>query len=257
MRADTSAETARGGARIAIVTPRVSPVRQLLHVVLGRQSWCRPAFRWGRNEWHVPLSNGVRSYGDVSTDRSLTVAALMGAKGPALRGARNTRSYWRLRSKEDGDAGNPEQSEGHIGQARASRSGSGHNFASWPTGQQEGVRHEPGTEEAQMSHSHTSEYQIRIAYDNGTEELTGWMESEEQLTQTMAGLHTAPGKTYWLQARRVACPDCLDMARQVLTESPITGIPSPRYGPHNSHYLMAVGSRSRYEVFEEVLGTRR
>jgi hypothetical protein len=29
---------------------------------------------------------------------------------------------------------------------------------------------------------------------------------------------------------------------------PITDIPTPRYRPHDSHYLVAVGSRNRYEV---------
>jgi hypothetical protein len=108
-----------------------------------------------------------------------------------------------------------------------------------------------------MAHSHVNEYQIRTAYQDGTEELTGWMGSEEQLAQAMATLHTVQRTTYWLRVRNVVCSDCFDNERQVIVESPITGIPSPRYRPHNSDYLLALGSRSRYELFEAVLGIRR
>ena len=108
-----------------------------------------------------------------------------------------------------------------------------------------------------MTHSHANEYQIRIACEDGTEELTGWMHSEEQLAQAMAALHTVPGKAYWLRVRNVPCPDCFDQEQQLVVESPITDIPSPRYRPHNSNYLVAVGSRNRYELFETIVGTRR
>ena len=108
-----------------------------------------------------------------------------------------------------------------------------------------------------MAHRHMHQYQIRTAHEDGTEELTGWMYSEEQLAQTMATLRTEQGKAYWLQVQNVLCPDCSDKERHMIAESPITGIPSPRYTPHNSHYLLALGSKSRYELFEAVLGTRR
>jgi len=108
-----------------------------------------------------------------------------------------------------------------------------------------------------MAHHHVNEYQIRTAYEDGTEEVTGWMDSEEQLAQAMATLHAAQGKAYWLRARNVHCTDCFDKERQVIVESLITGIPFTRYRPHNSNYLLALGSRSRYELFEAVLGNRR
>ena len=107
-----------------------------------------------------------------------------------------------------------------------------------------------------MSHSHGNQYQIRTAYEDGTEELTGWMDSEEQLAQAMATVRTAHGKAYWVQVRNVLCSECFDQDQQTIVETPITDIPSPRYRPHNSHYLLALGSKNRYEVFEAVLGAR-
>ena len=32
-----------------------------------------------------------------------------------------------------------------------------------------------------MAHNHGKEYQIRVVHEDGTEELSGWMESEEQV----------------------------------------------------------------------------
>ncbi len=107
-----------------------------------------------------------------------------------------------------------------------------------------------------MAHNHVNEYQIKIAHEDGTEELSGWMNSEEQLAQAMALLHRAQGKAYWLRVRNVLCSDCFDTEQQIVMESLITGIPSPRYRPHDSNYLMALGSKSRYEVFESVMGSR-
>ena len=106
-----------------------------------------------------------------------------------------------------------------------------------------------------MANSRVSEYQIRTACEDGTEELTGWMGSEERLAQAMAALRPAQRTTYWLQVRSVVCSDCCD--KEIIVESPITGIPSPRYRPHNSDYLVALGSRSRYELFEASFGFRR
>ncbi len=108
-----------------------------------------------------------------------------------------------------------------------------------------------------MAHNHVNEYQIKIAHQDGTEELTtGWMKSEEQLAQAMITLQTAHGKAYWLRVRNVLCSDCIENEQQVIMESPITGIPSPRYRPHNSNYLLALGSRSKYELLDGVSGSR-
>jgi hypothetical protein len=108
-----------------------------------------------------------------------------------------------------------------------------------------------------MEHNHVNEYQIKIAREDGTEELSGWMNSEEQLAQAMTTLHRVQGKAYWLRVRNVFCSDCVEKEQQVIImESPITDVPSPRYRPHNSHYLLALGSRSRYELLDGVIGSR-
>ena len=100
-----------------------------------------------------------------------------------------------------------------------------------------------------MAHNHGNEYQIRIVNENGTEELCGWMNSQEQLAQAMAAVHMAQGKVYWLRERMVLCPDCFDKEQQTIMECPITDTPTPRYRPHDSRYLVAVGSRNRNELF--------
>jgi hypothetical protein len=106
-----------------------------------------------------------------------------------------------------------------------------------------------------MAHSHGNEYQVRVVHEDGTEELSGWMNTEEQLTRAMAAVHRA-GKAYWLRERNVVCPKCLDKEQKIV-ECLITDIPSPRYSPHDSHYLLAVGSRNRYELLEVVTRSRR
>jgi hypothetical protein len=108
-----------------------------------------------------------------------------------------------------------------------------------------------------MTHNHVNEYQIKTAHEDGTEELTLWMDSEEQLAQAMAAVHKIPGKAYWLRVRSVLCSECIDTEQQIVMESPITDIPSPRYCAHNSNYLLALGSRNRGEIFDGVSGIRR
>jgi hypothetical protein len=101
-----------------------------------------------------------------------------------------------------------------------------------------------------MPHNHGKEYQIRIVYEDGTERAGGWMNREEELSQAMAALPGTPGKTFWLRERNVPCPDCLDIEQQMILEYRIANIASPRCRPHDSSYLLAVGSKSRYEVHE-------
>jgi hypothetical protein len=99
----------------------------------------------------------------------------------------------------------------------------------------------------QMAHDdYGNEYQVRIIHADGTEKLSVWMNSEEQVAQAMAAVHKAQGEAYWLRKRNVLCPDCFDKEQTIILECPITDIPSPRYCPHDSHYLVAVGSRDRY-----------
>ena len=81
------------------------------------------------------------------------------------------------------------------------------------------------------------QYQIRIINEDGTVVLSGWMNSKEQVAQAMAAVHSSQGKASWLLVRR---------EDQIIVECPITDIPSPRYSPHDSHYLVRVRSRDRY-----------
>ena len=99
-----------------------------------------------------------------------------------------------------------------------------------------------------MAHNHGNEYQINIVHEDGTEELSEWMNSQEQVIQAMAAVHRPQGNAYWLRERNIVCPHCLDREQKIL-EYPLTDIPSPRFSPHDSRYLVAVGSRNRYELF--------
>jgi len=98
-----------------------------------------------------------------------------------------------------------------------------------------------------MAHNHGSEYQVRIVHEDGTEELSGWLSSAEQVAQAIAASHRPQAKAYWLLERNVLCLTCPDRGERVM-EYPLTDIPSPRGSPHDSHYLVDVGSKSRYEL---------
>ena len=98
-----------------------------------------------------------------------------------------------------------------------------------------------------MAHNHGQEYQVRIVHKDGTEELSGWMQSAAQVAPALAAIHRPQANTYWLRARNVLCPDCR-ASDQGIWECPLTGIPSSRFTPHDSGYLQATGWRDRYEV---------
>jgi hypothetical protein len=106
-----------------------------------------------------------------------------------------------------------------------------------------------------MAHDHGNEYQVKIVHEDGTEELSGWMNSQEQVAQVVAAVHSPPGKAFWLRVRNVLCPNCLDREQRIV-ECPLTDMPSPRCSPHDSYYLLRVGSRSRYELLEVVTRNR-
>src|ERR1035437_6570288 len=72
-----------------------------------------------------------------------------------------------------------------------------------------------------MAHEHGSEYQVRIVHEDGTDELSGWMNSQEQLAQAMAAVHRAQGKAYWLRERNALCAGCLDTEQPIIVECPI------------------------------------
>jgi hypothetical protein len=105
----------------------------------------------------------------------------------------------------------------------------------------------PGRGGTHMAHHHGNEYQVRIVHEDGTEELSGWMQSEEQVAPAMVAIHRPQGTAYWLRARNVLCPDCLERGLRIW-KYPLTGIPSSRYRPHDSEYLLAARWRNRAEV---------
>lgn len=102
-----------------------------------------------------------------------------------------------------------------------------------------------------MGHNHGNEYQVKIIHADGTEEFSAWVSGKEQVSQTMAAAHRLQGASYWLRARRILCADCSDREERII-ECPIAELPSPRCSPHDSRYLMAVGSRDPQEVRDRV-----
>ena len=105
--------------------------------------------------------------------------------------------------------------------------------------------------ESALPHNHGNdgnECQVKIVHEDGTEELSAWMNNQEQVAQqAMAAVHSRRGKAYWLRERNVLCPKCLD-SEQRIVEYPLADIPSPRCSPHDSRYLLSVGSRDRYAL---------
>ena len=99
-----------------------------------------------------------------------------------------------------------------------------------------------------MAHDHGNEYQVETVYENGTEELSGWMNSVEQVGQAMAAVHTLRVKAYWFRERNVLCPECLDREQRIMEFIPLIDIPCPRCRPHDSRYLLAVGLKDRYAL---------
>jgi hypothetical protein len=97
-----------------------------------------------------------------------------------------------------------------------------------------------------MVHNHGYEYQIRIVLEDGAEELSGWMNSTEQVAQTIMVVHKLQGQTCWLLVRNVICPNCSDSEQ--ISEYPIMDISSPRYMPYDSRHLRAADSRNRYAL---------
>jgi hypothetical protein len=59
-----------------------------------------------------------------------------------------------------------------------------------------------------MSHDHGSEYQIKVVHEDGAEEASEWVTSEEQVVEMVASAYRQHGRAYWLRERTVLCPDC-------------------------------------------------
>ena len=100
-----------------------------------------------------------------------------------------------------------------------------------------------------MAHKNGNEYQIRIVRKDGTENLSEWMYSIEEVAHAMILARKPQDTKCWLLVRSIICPDYPD--KKQISEYPIMDIPSPRYIPHDSHYLQVVESRNR-----DVLGFR-
>jgi hypothetical protein len=98
-----------------------------------------------------------------------------------------------------------------------------------------------------MAHHHSAEYQVKIVYENGAEELSGWMDSKEQVPQVMAALYTPRVKAYWLRERDVVCPECPEREQHIM-EFPLTPNACPRSRPHDSRYLEEVGLKDPYTL---------
>jgi hypothetical protein len=99
-----------------------------------------------------------------------------------------------------------------------------------------------------MAHDHGDEYQVRVVHQDGTEELSGWMNSEEQVAQAVAAVHNPTGKAFWLRVRSILCANCPEREQGIVVECPLTGLPSPRCSPHDSYYLLRVGVKNRNAV---------
>src|ERR1017187_4591798 len=100
----------------------------------------------------------------------------------------------------------------------------------------------------QMMHKHDNEYQIRTIHQDGTEELSAWMDGELKLAQAIAVVQVTHDRTFWLRVRSVPCSDCIGNEQPVTMECPIANLPSARCRPHDSQYLVSVGSRNRSEL---------
>ena len=59
-----------------------------------------------------------------------------------------------------------------------------------------------------MTHEHGNEFQVRIVHADETEELSGWMNCQEDVAQAITELHRSPAKAYWLQVRNILCLNC-------------------------------------------------
>jgi hypothetical protein len=106
------------------------------------------------------------------------------------------------------------------------------------------IRIDPALRRKYMTHSHGNEYQIRIVREYGVEELSGWMNSAEQVAQTMLAVHRPEGKIYWLLVRNILCPDYPN--REQIAKYPIMHALSPRCISRSSQYLRVVESRNWY-----------
>ena len=101
-----------------------------------------------------------------------------------------------------------------------------------------------------MAHDHGDEYQLRIVRGDGTEELSGWMNRQEEVAEAVTAVHGPSGTALWLRARYVLCSDCPDREQRIV-ECPVARTLSPRCSPHDSHYLVRAGLKNWHAVFNQ------
>ena len=94
-----------------------------------------------------------------------------------------------------------------------------------------------------MAHKNGNEYQIRIVRNDGTENLSEWMHSIEEVAYAMILARKPQGTKCWLLVRSITSPECPD--KKQISEYPIMDIPSPRYIPRDFRSLQVVESRNR------------
>ena len=100
-----------------------------------------------------------------------------------------------------------------------------------------------------MAHDHGSVYQVKVIHEDGTEELSEWIEPRE-IPYTLAALHKPQAVAYWLRERNVTvpfCPQCQDVETTV-TEYPVTNHLSARSHPHDSSYLVIMGAKNSHDL---------
>ena len=56
-----------------------------------------------------------------------------------------------------------------------------------------------------MAHDHGSVYQVKVIHEDGTEELSEWIEPRE-IPYTLAALHKPQAVAYWLRERNITVP---------------------------------------------------
>jgi hypothetical protein len=100
-----------------------------------------------------------------------------------------------------------------------------------------------------MAHNHGIQYQVKVIYEDGTEELSEWID-QGKIAFTMAALRKPQIKACWLRERSVAipfCPLCLDRETEV-NEYPVADSLSPRTHPHDSSYLVLMGEKDPHAL---------
>jgi hypothetical protein len=100
-----------------------------------------------------------------------------------------------------------------------------------------------------MAHDHGSVYQVKVIHQDGTEELSEWIEPRD-IPYTLAALHKPQAAAYWLRERNVTVPFC-PLCREVETtvaEYPVADHLSPRSHAHDSSYLVLTGAKDSWDV---------